>query len=208
MTGSPARVAAAGYHFSDAPRLRMLQQSTPTQSAPSFEIKPSLAERLHLRAVVFVLVVLLPLAGFGYVYLKTSLSTGIRQAEGGYLWVDLQKMSSFTFDQRNGTLEQVPQRWRELSGKKVILEGEMAPLKSAASEVHEFELVWNVANCCFTGTPQVQHFVQSKVVDEGKVRYYTRPVRVHGTLRVEVVRENGLVTGVYHLDVERVEPIG
>lgn len=184
----------------------MLQKASTPPEAQSFEARPSLAQRLNVRAIVFVLVVLAPLAAFGYVYLKNAFSTGIREAEGGYLWVDLQKMSSFTFDQRNGTIEDVPQRWRELHGKKVILEGEMAPLKSAASDVREFDLVWSVANCCYTGSPQVQHFVHSKVLGERNVRYYTRPVRVYGTLRVDVTQENGQVTGVYHLDVERVEP--
>jgi hypothetical protein len=160
-----------------------------------------------LRAAVFVLVVLAPLLAFGYIYLKTAFSTGIREAGNGYLEVDLQKMSSFAFDQRNGTLEDIPQRWRDLDGKKIILEGEMAPLKSASSEVEEFDLVWSVANCCFTGTPQVQHFVHSRVVGDRKVGFYARPVRVRGTLRVDVTREEGQITGVYHLDVEGVEPV-
>lgn len=175
--------------------------------ASSFEARRSLAERLNLRVIVFVLVVLLPLGALGYVYFKTVLSTGISEADDGYLFVDLQKMSSFAFDQRNGSIDQVPQRWRDLHGKKVILDGEMAPTKSAAGEVGDFDLVWSVANCCFTGSPQVQHFVHSNVIKNGKVRYYTRPVRVRGTLRVDVTREAGQVTGVYHLDVERVEPI-
>ena len=81
------------------------------------------------------------------------------------------------------------------------------PVTSAAADVNEFELVWSVANCCYTGSPQVQHFVQAKVVEGRKVRYYTRPVRVHGTLRVDVTRHEGQITGVYHLDVERVEPV-
>ena len=185
----------------------MLQQSSPVPPAgSSFQIKPSLSERVNLRAIVFVLVVLAPLAAVGWIYFQTAFSSGIREAGDGYLWVDLQKMSSFTFDQHNGTIDQVPERWRNLHGKKVILEGEMAPLTSAAAEVSEFELVWSVSQCCFTGSPQVQHFVQSKVVDGQKVRYYTRPVRVKGTLRVDVVQEEGQVTGVYHLDVEQVEP--
>lgn len=188
----------------------MLQKTSPTAivaAEPAFEARASLADRLNLRVIVFVLVVLLPLGALGYVYVKNVLSTGISQGDDGYLLVDLQKMSSFAFDQRNGTIDQVPQRWRELDGKKVILEGEMAPTKSAAGEVGQFELVWSVSNCCFTGSPQVQHFVQSKVVNDGKVRYYTRPVRVRGTLRVDVTRQAGQVTGVYHLDVERVEPV-
>lgn len=197
----------------------MLQKSAPTTPtafsstsagisvAPSFEAKRSLAERLNLRVVLFLAVVLLPVIGLGYVYFQTAFGSGIRELDDGYVWVDLQKMSSFAFDQRNGTIEQVPPQWRTLDGRKVVLEGEMAPPKSAAREIEEFDLVWNRDDCCFTGSPQVQHFVHSKVVDGGKVRYTAKQVRVRGTLRIDVTRDKGQVTGVYHLDVENVEPM-
>ncbi len=184
----------------------MLQQNTQPVSQ-SFEAKPSLADRLNLRVVLFTAVVLVPVIALGYVYLSTVMSSGIKEVEGGYTWVDLQKMSSFTFDQRNGTLEQVPEQWRALDGRKVILEGEMWSSKSSGPELSEFDLVWSVANCCFTGAPQVQHFVRSTTADGKPVRYYARPVRVKGTLKVDVTSEAGQVTGVYHLDVESVEPL-
>ena len=183
----------------------MLQQNVQTSSP--YEQRPSLAERLNLRVVLFTAVVLVPVLALGYVYFQAAFSSGIKATDEGYLWVDLQKMSSFSFDQRNGTIEQVPEQWRALDGKQVILEGEMWSTKSSAPELSEFDLVWSVSNCCFTGTPQVQHFVHSKTADGGKVRYYNRPVRVRGTLTVDVTREAGQVTGVYHLDVESVEPL-
>ena len=34
-------------------------------------------------------------------------------------------MSTFTFDQVNGKLEDVPKKWRDLDVQKVILKGEM-----------------------------------------------------------------------------------
>jgi hypothetical protein len=184
----------------------MLQQTSSTSS--SFEARESLAERLNLRVVLFVAVVLVPVMALGYVYFKAAFGSGIEARDDGYVFVDLQKMSSFSFDQRNGTLEQVPEQWRALDGKQVILEGEMWSTKSSAPELSEFDLVWSVANCCFTGSPQVQHFVHSKTADGGTVPYYAEPVRVKGRLKVDVTRSEGQVTGVYHLDVESVEPTG
>lgn len=184
----------------------MLQHSSQAPSQ-AYEIKRSLAERLNLRVVLFVAVVLVPVIALGYVYFQAAFGSGIREAEDGYVWVDLQKMSSFSFDQRNGTLEQVPEQWRALDGKQVILEGEMWAGKSAAPELSEFDLVWSVSNCCFTGAPQVQHFVHSKTADGRAVPYYARPVRVKGRLKVDVTHSEGQVTGVYHLDVESVEPL-
>ena len=191
-----------------APKVEALVSTPPRHVSPAFEAKRSLAERLNLRVLLFLGIVLLPIAGLAYVYFESATSDGIRQGADGYLHVDLQKMSSFAFDQVNGRLEDVPQRWRELDGKRVVLEGEMAPVKTAAGEVDQFDLVWSVANCCYSGAPQVQHFVRSTVADNGRVKYYNRPVRVRGRLDVNVTKAGGAVTGVYHLSVENVEPIG
>ncbi len=182
--------------------------STPPEPAtarPAFEAHASLAQRLNLRLIAFILIVLIPLAGLGWIYFKTAFGSGVVELDDGYTWVDLQKMSSFAFDQRNGTEQEVPEQFRALDGRKVVLEGEMYTTNSSAPELREFDLVWSVTECCFSGPPQVQHFVRSKVAD-GTVPYYSRPVRVRGTLSVNVTRQQGQVTGVYHLDVESVEP--
>ena len=169
---------------------------------------PSLAERLNVRLMLFLLVVLVPVGGLGYVYFKNAASDGITAAGNGYKQVDFQKMVNFTFDQRNGTLADVPAKWRALDGQKVILDGEIAPGKTASGTTKEFDLVWSVSNCCMTGSPQVQHFVHSKVAGDGSVRVYRQPVRARGTLRVDVTKRDGDISGVYWLDVESLEPLG
>ena len=62
---------------------------------------------------------------------------GMKQLGGGYTYVDLKAMSTFTFDQNNGTINDVPAKWRELDGKKVVLHGEMWEPTGAGPTVDE-----------------------------------------------------------------------
>ncbi len=167
-----------------------------------------LSSRINLRMVAFACFVLV-LIGFPlYWYLDVALSGGVKDAGNGYLQVDLMTMVSFPFDQHNGTVDDVPPKWRQLDGKKVILVGEMAPMQSAAPEIDSFDLVYSVAKCCFTGEPQAQHFIHSKVVGGKKVPYYGGLVKARGTLHVDVRKsaENGKIDSVFTFDVEDVEP--
>lgn len=166
-----------------------------------------LSERINLRLLTFIVAFGLLLGVPIYWYVDEAISGGIRQRADGYLEVNLQAMSSFPFDQVNGTINDVPERWRQLDGKKVILEGEMWAPMSAGGRLSNFELVFSIAKCCFSGPPQIQHFVQATVPEGRQVGYYPNKVRVRGTLRVDVTREQGRITGVYHLEVESVEPV-
>ena len=74
----------------------MLQQ-TSASTGSKFEASPPLAGWLNLRVALFVVVVLVPVIALGYVYFKAAFGSGIREAEDGYVWVDLQKVSSFSF---------------------------------------------------------------------------------------------------------------
>jgi len=152
--------------------------------------------------IFFILVVLLLVGYPVYVFLESALTGGIRD-RGGYKEVDLKAMSLFHFDQQNGTLDDVPQKWRDLDGQKVKVVGEMWDPYSAGNQVVGFQLVYSIAKCCFSGPPQIQHFVQARVVPGKSVGYYSGPVEVMGTLHVKVTRDElGKITGVYHLDVE------
>jgi hypothetical protein len=158
--------------------------------------------------ILFVLV-MLALVGYPlYVFVVEEVTGGKRDIGGGYTQVNLKAMSTFRFDGVNGTVEDVPQTWRELDGKKIVTDGEMwAPL-SAGNRITAFQLVYSVANCCYTSEPQIQHFVQARVLPGKAVGYYSGRVKVAGTLHVKVTRdEAGKVNGVYHLDVEDVQPL-
>src|SRR5262249_3384471 len=143
-----------------------------------------------------------------YIYLREELTGGITDAGGGYSAVDLRAMSLFNFDQSNGRLEDVPARWRQLDGKKVILSGEVYTLNDASPQVRTFDLCYSIAKCCVNGPPQVQHFVKSASLNGQLLPYYGGLVNVKGVLHVNVVSgaQDGKVQSVYQLDVESVDP--
>lgn len=169
-------------------------------------VKTPLSQRINVRMLVFWVAVLVLIGYPIYLYLDTTLTGGIRQV-GDYTQIDLKAMSTFPFDQTSGKIEDVPEVWRKQSGKKVILYGEMWQPKVAAGQISNFELVYSIAKCCFSGPPQIQHFVQAKVPNGNKqVGYYDGIVKVTGTLHVDVKKSDGKVSSVYQLDVESVEP--
>jgi len=167
------------------------------------------ARRVNFRMIAFAAIVLL-LVGFPvYVYLDSAISGGIKDVGGGFKEVNLKAMSDFTFDQMNGTGEDIPQKWRELDGQKVVLYGEMfQPLTATDGRVGQFELCYSIAKCCNTGQPLVQHFVHSRVPPNRNLYYYPNLVKVVGTLHVKVVRDNeaNKVAQIYQMDVENIEP--
>lgn len=164
------------------------------------------SERVNWRVVGFAAVLAFLVGVPAYQYAETALTGGIRDAGGGYKAVDLKAMVSFPFDQTYGTIDDVDPRYRALHGQDVILRGEIAPTTSAAPTVGDFSLVYSVSDCCYSGPPQIQHFVQCDVPDGDKVPYYSGPVKVRGRLRVDVTRDGEQITGVYHLDVQSIEP--
>ncbi len=178
-------------------------------STPSPAIKVPLSERINVRMLVFIGVLALIVGYPVYILIDAQVSGGIRNVAGGYKQVDLKAMSSFNFDQANGNLNDIPEKWRDLNGQKVVLYGEMWQPYSANNEVAGFDLCYSIAKCCFSGPPQVQHFVQSKVTNGKSVEAYDGLVKVTGTLRVDVKkdREAGKVVSVYQLDCDSVEPV-
>ena len=166
-----------------------------------------LSERINVRMIVFAALLFLLIGVPTYWYLDAAISGGVKDVGGGYKEVDLKAMSNFLFDQTSGTIEDVPKKWRELDGQKVILYGEMWQPTSAGNSIGSFELVYSIAKCCFSGEPQVQHFVKATVVNGKEVGYYDGIVKVTGTLHVDVKKGAGKVERVYELDVESVDPV-
>src|ERR1700753_1014624 len=86
---------------------------------------PSLGERINFRMIA-VAAVMLFLVGYPvYEYVSASMNHGIEDVGNGLKKVDLKSLGNFPFDDSAGTLNDIPQRWRDLNGKKVILEGFM-----------------------------------------------------------------------------------
>jgi hypothetical protein len=166
-----------------------------------------LSQRVNLRMIVFGLVMLLPIGYIMYDFLDSVITGGIKDIGGGYKLVDLKAMSNFPLDQTNGQQADIPQKWRDLDGQKVVLYGEMWQAFSANRDsVAGFDLCYSITKCCFNGPPQVQHFVRSRVVPGKKLYAYDNLVKVTGTLHVHLEHEAGKVSSVYQLDVQDIEP--
>jgi hypothetical protein len=168
------------------------------------------AERINLRVLVFIAAVALPIALLFLWWLNEFLSGGIHN-HGSYSEVDLKAMSSFNMDQMTATMKDIPEQWRGLEGKKVLMVGEMWAPNSAddSGRLNYFQLVYSKTKCCFNGPPLAQHFVDGNVVEGKHVYYYDVPVKVNGTLHVFVHKDptTGVIKSIYHVDVEKVEPI-
>src|SRR5438477_11312534 len=87
-------------------------------------LKSPMSGRINFRMLIFFAVLLQPLAGMMYVYFDSVVTGGIKRSANGYLEVDLKAMSVFPFDQVGGTINDIPIKWRELNGKKVVVYGE------------------------------------------------------------------------------------
>src|SRR5690606_20800474 len=100
------------------------------------------------------------MVGFPVYWLVDAMVTGGIKDRGDYKEVDLKAMSDWDFDQVRGSLEDVPPQWRALDGERVLLTGEMWAPNSFGGALDRFELVYSISKCCFSGPPQIQHFVE------------------------------------------------
>src|SRR4051794_14837469 len=107
--------------------------------------RPPLTQRINWRLIIFLGVVGLMIGYPVYQFVHESITGGISSAGGGFTHVELKAMSGFLFDQSNGALNDIPEKWRALDGKKVILEGEIAPTREAGRDVSGFQLCYSVA---------------------------------------------------------------
>lgn len=160
---------------------------------------------ITVRTAIFLAIVSLPILWMGYIFIDEKLTGGIRQYPR-YAEVDLKELGYFPIDAHDGTLADVPLRFRKLDGKRVLLIGFMYAGRSAANHVSSFEFVYNRTICCFGAFPLVQERVFVNVPNRD-VPYSDPMVKIQGTLHVNVVKEAGLVQSVYTLDLERVDPL-
>lgn len=169
--------------------------------------KIPLSQRINFRVIIFAAVVLFIVGYPAWVYIDSEMSGGIHD-RGSYKEVDLKSMSTFAFDPVIGRDEDVPKQWRALDGQRIVVQGEIAPTTFTTRAPNEFDLVYSVQNCCLTGTPQVQHFVESRLVDGRPPPDFSaaRQVVVEGILHVKVKRDAGIVSNIYSLDVENIKP--
>ena len=178
--------------------------STAVTSVPREE------RRVTPQMLLFAALVLGLLALIFYPFIEESITGGIKNIGNGVKQVNLQAMSTFAFDQERGSIEDIPEKWRALDGQRVVLYCEIyEPLEAGGGTLTGFDLCYSIAKCCFSGPPQVQHFVKARVVPGRELYHHPNQVKVTGTLHVNVVfdKEAGKVASVYQMDVEDIEPV-
>ncbi len=159
---------------------------------------------INIRMIAFLAIVSFPFIWFGYIFLNDRLTNGIEH-HANYEEVNLKAMGNFPFDQRDGSVDSIPARWRQLDGKRVMLEGFMWAGRSAAPRINEFQFVYSITKCCFNGPPLVQERVFARTKDNASVAYFGDLVKITGTMHVKVEKDAGVVTAVYSMDVDKVE---
>jgi hypothetical protein len=187
--------------------------ATPTglsyQPRPIAPQKPW-GQRVNWRILVFVAVIVVPILLIFAWWLNEFMSGGIHDY-GSYKEVDLKAMSSFDMDQMNASEDDIPAKWRQLEGDKIMAVGEMWAQRSAAGSdrLGYFQLVYSKTKCCFSGPPLAQHFVDCDVKPGAHVYNYDVPVKVWGTehTRIRKDPQTGVIKSIYHFDVDKVEPI-
>ena len=169
--------------------------------------KPSLSERINFRMIAVTAVVLFLVGYPVYQYVAASWSQGVVK-HGDVFAVDLKSLGNFPFDDTNGTVNDIPAKWRELDGKKVALEGFMFAPDSAGDNISSFQFVYNITKCCFNGPPRVQERVFAQMAGNQQAPYSSQEVRCTGLLKV-LLRKNevGKIVIVYAMLVDQVEPI-
>jgi hypothetical protein len=180
--------------------------------ALDYSVEPSLMQRWkpalqNWRLFAFIGFFFLLFGCFGYTILSEVLTHGIHQ-HGTYTTVELKPLGQFPFSEQSGLLTDVPREYRALDGKRVELKGMMYPSQhSAAADVAEFQLVYNIQKCCFSGPPQVQERVFVHLSRDNPVRFYDQLVSCVGKLHVRLKRnDQGTVYSVYDLDLESLTP--
>lgn len=106
-----------------------------------------------------------------------------------------------SFEYREGM--ELPAEVTELHGKKVRISGFMQAEDDGTGEVESFLLINDACGC--QGTPKLNEIVFCEMPEGESTRILPGVVTVEGTLYVGEEKEDGVVLGIYFLDVEKVE---
>ena len=153
-----------------------------------------MSRRINARLIAFlgtIVIVVGSIVYFAWPAIALALGGGIREGRDGKI-VDLRALGYFAIDPKDGTLNNVPKRFRELDGQHVVLDGFMFGGDSVY-EPRDYQFVYNIQNCCFNGPPLVQERVFVHVPEgmHGSV-FLFQPVRTAGR---RFAREGGKEDG-------------
>lgn len=94
----------------------------------------------------------------------------------------------------------IPDKIRKLSGRKVAVTGFMLPLKVENGLVTELLLMRDQSMCCFGTVPEINEWISVKTSTDGFKPINDQAVTFFGQLKVDEIRENGYLVGIYEMD--------
>lgn len=146
---------------------------------------------------------------------STSSASDSRPLEevNGYLKIGFDRITGYPFnpapydpDHPNATppsaAAQIPDRVKQLDGKKAMVTGFMLPVKTDKGLVTEFLLLRDPMMCCYGVMPQINEWIMVRMPN-GVQALQDVPLSFLGTFHVKEIYDGGYLSGIYSLDAEK-----
>ena len=102
--------------------------------------------------------------------------------------------------------EQISPQIQAMNGKKVEIQGFILPLDMSDGNLRTFMLLKDQMACCFGNIPRLNEWVYVRVPKKKKVSVHQDVlVTLLGTLRVGTKFEREVLTGIYHLELDKLQ---
>ena len=102
--------------------------------------------------------------------------------------------------------EQISPQIQAMNGKRVEIQGFMLPLDMPEGNLRTFMLLKDQMACCFGNIPRLNEWVYVRVPKKKKISVHQDiPITLFGTLRVGAKFEREVLTGIYHLELDRIQ---
>lgn len=100
---------------------------------------------------------------------------------------------------------EIPAEVKALSGKKVVVQGYMVPLRVRKGEVTEFVICRTIPACCFGDSTRMNEWVHVKMPKDKSCSYsQNQQVSVFGALEVGELVNEGIVLSIYRMTADQV----
>lgn len=135
----------------------------------------------------------------------------------GYLKLGFDRLSGFPFNPAAydsakpdspppSAADQIPDRVKQLDGKKALVTGFMLPVKTDKGLVTEFLLMKDPMMCCYGVVPQINEWIVVRMTNNGVQALQDVPISFYGKLHVKELYDNGYLSGIYLLEAEKMAP--
>ena len=150
--------------------------------------------------------------------LESGTAQGASLATGAYQSLTFNMLTSYPFREPNWAKmddpayiaslkldEQISPQIQKMNGKKVEIQGFMLPLDMSEGNLRTFMLLKDQMACCYGNMPRLNEWVYVRVPKKKKINIHQDVlITLLGTLRVGAKFEREVLTGIYHLELDRI----